>query len=84
MDATWASGMDTAAAVDADARRWRATMRVPFAALAAVPRRGDRWRANLFRIGRYHGDRQYLALSPTHTPRPDFHVPGRFVPLVFS
>lgn len=84
VDLGWQSGMATAAAIDHDRRVWRAVMRIPFTALGVVPRAGDRWRANLFRIGRIDGERRYLAFAPTGTPAPDFHVPARFVPLVFA
>ncbi len=84
VDMGWHSGMETAAAVDAAAGRWRAVMRVPFTAFGATPRRGDAWRANLFRISRVDGARQYLAYAPTGTSEPDFHVPRAFVPLIFG
>lgn len=84
VDMGWQSGMATAAAIDAGAGRWRAVMRVPFSAFGITPTRGDVWRANLFRIGRVAGERQYLAYAPTGTPAPDFHMPGAFVPLVFA
>lgn len=84
VDLRWQSGMATAAAIDHDRRVWRAVMRIPFTAFDIVPRAGDRWRANLFRIGRVDGERRYLAFAPTGTPAPDFHVPARFVPLVFA
>jgi hypothetical protein len=41
------------------------------------------WRANLFRISRLNGERQYLALSPTFTETPNYHVAERFVALKF-
>ena len=84
VDHEWRSGMATAAAVDAPAGLWRATMRVPFLAFGAVPQRGDAWRANLFRVSRERGERHYLALAPTGAPTPDYHVPQAFVPLVFA
>lgn len=84
VDMGWQSGMATAAAIDAGAGRWRAVMRVPFTAFGGAPAPGDVWRANLFRIGRVGGARQYLAFAPTGTPAPDFHVPHAFVPLVFA
>lgn len=82
-DMRWNSGMTTAATIAVVARRWQALMRIPFAALGTTPARGDRWRANLFRIGRVQGVRRYMAYSPTLTSTPDFHVPHAFVPLVF-
>ena len=80
----WQSGIATAAHVDAAAGVWRAVMRIPFAAFGVTPQAGDHWHVNLFRISRLHGVRQYLAYAPTGTATPDFHVPERFVPLVFA
>jgi hypothetical protein len=84
VDWHWDGGMATAAAIDREARVWRAVMRLPFAGFGGRPRPGDTWRLNLFRIGRVQGDRQFLALAPTCTATPDFHVPGAFVPLRFD
>ena len=84
VDWRWQSGMRTAATIDAAAATWRAVMTVPFSAFGVTPRPGDCWHANLFRISRLHGTRHYLALAPTGTPAPDFHVPERFVPLRFA
>jgi len=83
VDWRWNSGMRTAGAVEAPAGVWRAVMAVPFAAFGAVPAAGDRWRVNLFRIGRFAGERRYMSYAPTGTATPDFHVPGCFVPLEF-
>jgi hypothetical protein len=84
VDIEWQSGMETAATVDLAARRFVAVMRIPFAAFGGAPSPGDRWRGNLFRIGRVSGERQYLAYAPTGTATPDFHVPRCFVPLIFE
>lgn len=84
LDWTWNAGLETAAAIDHDLRQWHAVVRVPFTAFGGPPAPGDTWRANLFRIGRVDGVRQFLAFAPTGTPTPDFHVPAAFVPLVFT
>lgn len=84
VDLGWPSGMETAAVVDAAARRFVAVMRIPFTAFGGTPVAGETWALNLFRIARVKGERQYLSLSPTNTPEPDFHVPDAFVPLVFA
>ena len=75
--------MDTAAAIDEEARVWRAVMRLPFAAFDGAPQAGDAWRVNLFRISRVDGARQFLSYASTGTAMPDFHVPACFVPLEF-
>lgn len=84
VDWAWHAGLTTAAAIDHDAKRWTAIVRVPFTAFGGPPTPGAAWRANLFRIGRVDGVRQFLAYAPTGTPAPDFHVPAAFVPLVFT
>jgi alpha-galactosidase len=84
VDIAWQSGMTTAAAIDADAATWRAVVRIPFTAFGVTPAPGHVWRANLFRISRLDGERQYLTYAPTRTPAPDFHVPAAFVPLRFA
>lgn len=84
VDIEWQSGMETAALVEPDDARFRVVMRIPFAAFGTAPEVGDRWHANLFRIARVDGTRQYLAFAATGTPVPDFHVPERFVELVFA
>lgn len=83
VDMAWHSGMETAAALDRERRRFVAVMRVPFDTFGGAPTAGDRWAVNLFRIARVNGERQYLSLSPTGTPAPEFHVPEAFVPLTF-
>lgn len=83
VDWQWNSGLRTFATIDPGTGVWRAVMAVPFAAFGGAPRAGERWRINLFRIGRLAGVRQYLALAPTGTNAPDFHVPACFVPLEF-
>ena len=61
-------------------------MRIPFAALGrAVPRPGEEWRANFFRIDRHPslGD-EFSAWIPTLQTPPDFHVTAAFGTLVFE
>jgi hypothetical protein len=94
MDLSWDSGMKTAVKVrgtlddpsDRD-EGWRVEMRIPLARLAEVPhvppRKGDRWRFNLYRL-EHHGRRQVegQAFSPLHVG--DFHALPRFGWLVFE
>ena len=82
-DWEWKSGMRTAARIDREARVWHAMMAIPFSAFGIIPTAGDVWRANLFRISRLRGERQYLAFAPTGSEQPNFHVPERFVDLRF-
>jgi len=83
-DWEWKSGMLTAHEIDEANRIWRVAMAIPFNAFARTPQPGDCWAGNLFRISRLNGERQYLALSPTLTEAPNFHVPERFVKLRFE
>jgi hypothetical protein len=82
-DWLWQSGMRTAAEIDESAKVWRVAMALPFAAFGVRPREGERWRGNLFRVSRFKGERQYLALFPTLTPTPNFHAPEHFGDLIF-
>ncbi len=83
-DWQWRGGMRTAAEINESEKVWRVAMAVPFDAFGCRPQAGDVWRANLFRISRLGGERQYLALSPTFTERPNFHVAAAFVGLRFA
>jgi len=80
----WKSGMRTMSEINEAEKVWRVTMAIPFAAFGTQPQAGDAWHANLFRISRLNGERQYLTLSPTFTEQPNFHVAERFVTLRFA
>ncbi len=82
-DWEWKSGMRTASEIDESEKNWRAAMAIPFEAFGCRPRPGEIWKANLFRIGRFDGERQYLTLSSTFTEKPNFHVAEKFVGLRF-
>lgn len=94
MDTSWDSEMKTALKVrgtldDASDRDegWTVELRIPFARLAEVPhvppRRGDRWRFNLYRL-EHHGRRavEGQAFSPLFVG--DFHALPRFAWLTFQ
>lgn len=83
-DWQWQSGMRTVSEIDEAARVWRVVMAVPFMAFGCAPQAGDVWHANLFRVSRLNGARQYLALAPTYTDTPNFHVAESFVELQFA
>ncbi|MDQ3667308.1 MAG: carbohydrate-binding family 9-like protein [Acidobacteriota bacterium] len=59
-------------------------MRIPWGDRIHKPRRGERWRVNLFRCVGSSQDRGYLAWQPTHTEQPNFHVPEAFGWLIFD
>jgi hypothetical protein len=81
-DWDYRSGMTAAAR--AGAGSLTLGLRVPWAALPARPRAGERWRCNLFRCVGRDPERGYLAWQPTHTPEPAFHVPEKFGWVVFK
>jgi hypothetical protein len=82
-DWRWRSGMRTAGEIIAAEKIWRAAMAIPFDAFGCKPRPDDLWQANLFRISRSNGERQYLAFSPTFAEKPNFHVAEAFTKLRF-
>jgi hypothetical protein len=83
-DWEWRSGMLVSQEISQSEKVWRITMAIPFPAFGLRPESGDVWQANLFRISRLNSQRQYLSLSPTMTEKPNYHVPERFVKLIFS
>lgn len=70
------SGMTVATRVETD--RVVIAMKIPWGSAIPKPRRGERWRANLFRCVGSGDTRGYLAWQPTLTPEPSFHVPQSF------
>ena len=63
---------------------WEVEIAIPFAGLGVpTPTEGTHWRFNAYRID-YGPPDYYLALSPTRTTRPNFHVPDRFATLEFA
>ena len=94
MDKTWDSGMTTGlklrGTLDDPSDRdegWTVELRIPFARLAEVPhvppRKGDRWRFNLYRLE--HHQRRAVegqAFSPLFVG--DFHALPRFAWLTFQ
>ncbi|HZS09439.1 MAG TPA: carbohydrate-binding family 9-like protein [Blastocatellia bacterium] len=82
-DWEWQSGMQTAWKTNEAGKIYSVLMTIPFESFDLKPNRGDCWQANIFRIARLNGERQYLALSPTMTRQPNFHVPERFINLRF-
>jgi alpha-galactosidase len=62
---------------------WTAELALPMACL--IPRFDPRhvWRANFFRIEGGAEPRFYSAWSPTHSEKPNFHVPAAFGTLMF-
>lgn len=85
VDRAWRSGARVRGAVDEPrAGRFTVEIALPWAALSrAAPQPGTPLRANVFVAqGAAGPSRRYLALSPTWTAAPDFHVPACFATLV--
>lgn len=83
-DWEWKSGMRTVGEISTAEKIWRVAMEIPFEAFGRRPESGEIWQGNLFRISRIAGERRYLALSPTLTTDPSYHVPERFINLRFE
>jgi hypothetical protein len=80
-DFAWTSGMESAVAVDRDAKVWRTEVRIPLSAISeAAPTGGTRWRLNLYRHDKAHN--VFLAFSPTLTRTA--HTPEKFGWLEFG
>ncbi len=65
---------------------WSVEWAIPFAALGAPsPRRGERWRANFYRIERPRGSApEFSAWSPTFADPAEYHLPAHFGVLEFA
>ena len=77
------SGLRRRVVEDEKARTWTAEMALPLTSLTTRFDPKDPWRANFFRIEGEKEPRFYAAWSPTHSPKPNFHVPSAFGRLVF-
>ncbi len=86
---SWNSRLRRSVSIDSKKRTWHAFLALPFEPILGpcgskrFPMVGDAWRVNLFRTAGEGEKRDYLAWSPTFTPRPDFHVPSAFGNLIF-
>ena len=79
-DFAWSSRFESATRVDREKHRWVAELRIPLSALSDTkPRRGSRWRINLYRCD--YANKAFLAFNPTLTGT--FHTPERFGVLEF-
>ena len=78
------SGLQRSVFLDEKRLQWAAELAIPLASLIASFDPGATWRANFYRVEGRQEPRQYLAWRPTHTPKPDFHVPGAFGILRFG
>jgi hypothetical protein len=79
-----ASGMRSSVKLDESKKEWTGELAIP---LQAVTDRFDpahTWRVNFFRCEGLDTHRFYSTWQPTHTPEPQFHVPGVFGILRFQ
>jgi len=70
--------------LDLSASIWTAEFAIPMNCLTTGFNPRQIWHLNLFRIEGREPDRFYSSWRPTHTARPDFHVPEQFGELCFS
>jgi alpha-galactosidase len=78
------SGMRSSVVLDEREHTWSAELAIPLAALTPSFDANAVWRVNFYRIEGKQEPRTYLAWQPTHTPRPNFHVPEAFGKLRFA
>lgn len=77
------SGLRRRVVRDEKVKMWTAELAVPMKCLTAQFDPRSVWRANFFRVEGEREPRFYAAWSPTHTPKPNFHVPAAFGTLEF-
>jgi hypothetical protein len=68
---------------------WTVEYHVPFALFekyfgAPLPVPGTQWRGNFYKCGDQTSHPHWGCWAPVHTPRPSFHQPAFFQPLVFA
>ena len=78
------SGLRRSVFLDEVRLQWAAELAIPLASLSSDFDAMAAWRANFYRVEGRQERRQYLAWRPTHTPTPNFHVPGSFGILRFG
>lgn len=78
-DPNWSSDWKVAVKLDKAAKIWVTEMRIPFSSITqlnAIP--GRKLRFNLFRCVGNRPETIFLAMNPTFTETPKFHVPDKF------
>jgi alpha-galactosidase len=78
------SGLRRRVVLDEKSRIWTAELAIPMKSLTPNFDPHHSWRVNFFRIEGADEPRFYSAWSPTHSPKPNFHVPSAFRTLVFG
>lgn len=77
------SGVRRRVKLDEKAHTWTAELALSMNLLTGHFDPAHPWRANFFRIEGQTEPRFYSAWSPTHSPKPNFHVPEAFGTLAF-
>jgi Carbohydrate-binding family 9 len=72
------------ASVDARQKLWIGKLSIPMQCLTSHFDPQSIWRVNFFRVEGREPQRFYSAWHPTHTPKPNFHVPEVFGVLRFQ
>lgn len=72
------SGLRSSVWLDLASRLWVAEMAIPMKALTTQFDPKFDWRVNFFRVEGLKEPRFYSAWQPTHTLKPNFHVPEAF------
>jgi len=78
------SGLERSVFLDEKSHTWSAELAIPLRSLTDRFDPSAIWRANFYRIEGQQEPRTYFTWQPTHTPQPNFHVPGAFGRLRFS
>jgi alpha-galactosidase len=73
------SGYQVKSEIRKDVKVWIAEMKIPTRSVAkTLLEAGAIWSFNAYRTDGKGEQRRYLALSPTYTEKPNFHIPARF------
>lgn len=78
------SGLTRSVHSDEQTRTWVAEAAIPFRAVVAKFDPNVAWHANFYRVEGKAEARRYMAWQPTHTPKPNFHMPEAFGILRFA
>ena len=78
------SGLQHSIALDRKTHSWAAELAIPMKALTKQFDPKSVWRANFYRVEGKSEPRAYLAWQPTHSPKPNFHVPSAFGAMRFA
>jgi alpha-galactosidase len=77
------SGLHRRVVLDEKTKTWTAELALPMKYLTKQFDPKHAWKVNFFRIEGQTEPRFYSAWSPTHSPKPNFHVPAAFRTLEF-